>query len=119
MQEERNFRRSISLLPMRRTDSGEWNSNFPRDHDVLHFNLRHGSEKVAISGRFFLGGKRADLVLVLVARPSDSLGGDTSFHVGVSPADRLGVFGMPTDIVHELAAQIRDRREHPPGDQPN
>ena len=59
---------------------------------------------------------RSDGGAELVGRPGDSLSGDSFFHVGVSPADGASVFGMSTNVFHELAAEVRNRGEHSASD---
>ena len=48
------------------------------------------------------GMRRANVraIQLLVGRPSDSLIADSSFHVGVSPADRASAFGIRADVLH-------------------
>ena len=77
----------------------------------LHLSVAYESVMVGLFSWFYPGVGYKDYQLpgpILVGGPSDSFSSDSSFHVGISPADGASPFGMSTNVFHELAAQVRD-----------
>ena len=68
--------------------------------------LAHHTSQIHLSAGSTLG--TYSIEALLVGGPSDSFSSDSSFHVGISPADGASPFGMSTNVFHELAAQVRD-----------
>ena len=70
------------------------------DKQVSGPDLKSGVEFAKLTeNEPFLGHYEGEAA-ILVGRPSDSLSADSSFHVGVSPADRASTFGIGTDVFH-------------------
>lgn len=56
----------------------------------------------------YLGAQFRRLRTRLVDRPSDSLSADSSFHIGVGPADRARAFGVSTNVFQALSGNLKN-----------